>query len=79
MQKYRSHGRHIFPREDEVASRQYWQHFILHGLELSKMKLGVVKGILLLDQFLDIHQFSYILHHMGLLWANLFMFGDIPL
>ena len=52
---------------------------ILHGLELSKMKLVFVKGILLLDQFLDIHQFSYILHHMGLLWASLFMFTDIRL
>jgi hypothetical protein len=51
----------------------------LPGLELSTMNLGLVKGILLLDQFLHIHQFSYILHRMGLLWARLFMFGDIPL
>lgn len=27
LQKYRSHRRHILPREDEVASRRYWQHF----------------------------------------------------
>lgn len=27
LQKYRSHRRHILPREDDVASRRYWQHF----------------------------------------------------
>ena len=24
---YRSHRRHILPREDEFESRRYWQHF----------------------------------------------------
>lgn len=27
LQKYRSHRRHILPRDDELASRRYWQHF----------------------------------------------------